>query len=804
MSDFSYALRQLLRHRGFALAAVFTLGLGISLVATQFSLIDGLFLRGMPFPNADRLVHVSRTAEAGSGSWWTQDIDIFRAQVEQQQSFEALGAISFGNYNMVAQGDLPKRLQGAAVTDGYFQALGTAPALGRALRAADNQPGQPLRALLSDQLWREDFAADPGVLGRSLRLNGEIAEVVGVMPPGFEFPGRDRIWVNLRLPPAGEVDAAGLRVEAVGLLRPDVDREAAASELALIAERQRQRNGDNDEQPYGVNVQSVQIAYNGGGTIALFAIMQAMTLFVLLLACTNVANLVFVRTNDRLRELAVRSALGACRAQVIRQLLIESLLLGALGAAVGAALAALGIHLMSEQIAATILLPNWIQFDLSYRVLGVTVLVACFSGLLAGLIPAARIARRNLSPMLTANARSTLGGRAGGFGRWLVAAQLAFACAALVVAVMLALSAVRSSALTRDYEPESLLIGRIELEGATYADPGDRARFYNELVERVAQVPGVQAAAVSSRDLANPGVGTRVEIEGQSYQRDQDRPRSLLEVVSRDYFSVVERGAISGRLFSTEDRADGNPVALVNRSFAEQHWPGENPIGKRLRRFDEDSAWATVIGVVPDLHMQGVGQTGSGAGWYQLQDQLGWGWLDLIVRTRGDHQSITQGVRAAVAEVDPGQPIHSIANLVERTERSLAGPRIIGAMAAVFAVVALFLASIGVYGVMAYAARLRVRELGLRLALGSSGRGVIGLMLRQNALQTAVGIGIGLALGFLLAQPLSAEILAEVSATDPWLYLGVATTLSLAALLACWIPALRASQTDPMAALRSE
>lgn len=804
MHDLRIAFRQLLRRKGFFAAAVLTLALGIGLVATQYSLIDGVLLRPLPFADGDRIWHVARAGALGGDGWSAIDVQEFLVQREGQAAFEKLAAFRSETFNLVTGKGPPLRLWGSSVTPEFFDLLRVRPALGRTFVQGEDAPGAPPRAVLGHATWRDAFGADPTVVGRSVRLNGRPTEIVGVMPEGFVFPGTDSVWANLRLTPPGAPLDPLSGVQVLGLLRPGVAASAAAAELELGAQRFRAARGLPADDVEPMRVERLQRAYNGGGTSVLLATMLAMTVFVLLLACINVANLLFVRAADRARELAVRSALGAARGRLVRQLLAEGVVVAGCGALAGIALAAAGVALMQSQIAARIDLAGWMRFDLNPRVLAVAIGAAAASGLLAALLPAWRAARIDPAQALRADGRGNIGGL-GAVRRWLVAGQLAFACAALIVATLLAASAARSGRPVLAYDPDSLLIGRLELQGPAYADAAARARFYEQLVARVAATPGVASAAASSRDLASPAVQTPVQVEGVAYARAQDMDDAWVEVVTRDYFAVVDRGAIAGRLFDARDRIDGEPVALVNPRFVARFLAGRDPIGARIRRGTPDSAWATVVGVVPDLDMEGVGNGGDGAGFYLLQEQAGWGWLDLLVRSArpGGAVELAAVVREAVAALDPEQPVHTIRTLRERTDRQLAGLTVIAGMALVFAAAALLLSAIGVFGVVAYGARLRTREFGLRLALGADGRGIVALQLRQNAHIALAGIVAGVAGGFALGRPL-APVLPDAPTGDPLPYLAVAGLLAAVALLASWLPARRAARIDPLDALRAE
>lgn len=796
---------RMLRKQGqFLWTAVATLALGVALVATQYSLIDGVLLRPLPFAEGERIWHVAREGAPGTGGWSAVDIHELLAQREAQTSFEKLAIFSPGIYNLISEGAPPERLWGSEVSVEFFEILRVQPILGRSFVQGEDASGAPLRALIAASVWRDRFGSDPAVIGRSIRLNGENALVIGVMPEGFKFPSTESVWVNLRPPPAGAAAAPGPGYQGLGLLARGVDPQTAAAQLELAARQYRSSLGRPVDDVEPMRVERLQYSYNGGGTASLLATMLAMTVFVLLLACLNVANLLYVRATDRSRDLALHSALGAARAQLLRQLLTESAIIGALGAVGGVILAAMGVQWLQWQIHSRIDMAGWAQFELNPQVLAVAIGAALGAGLLAGLLPAWRASRVDVAAILAAQARGGVGGD-GRVRRWLVAGQLAFACTALIVAVLMALSASRSADVALAYDPDSLLIGRLELQGPAYAEEEAKVRFYNQLVAAVETAPGVAAAAVSSRDLVDSGVLTPVQQEGVVYARAQEMDDAWLEVVSRDYFKVIERTAIRGRVFDASDRRDSMPVAVVNQRFVEHFYQGREAIGQRIRDGRGEEAWATIIGVVPDFVMQGLGSSIDGAGYYLLQDQQGWGWLELLVRGEPgvDMAALAASVRAAVAALDPEQPVHAIRSLRERSDRRLAGLDILSSMAMVFAGAALLLAGIGVYGVVAYNARRRTREMGLRRALGASGGGIVGLLFRQSALVAAVGIALGIIAGYALSQPL-APILPLVSADDPWLYLGVGLLMTLTTLLACWMPSRQAAAVDPMVALRSE
>jgi len=801
-------LRQLLRTPGPSALAILALGLGIGLVSTQFALTEGILLRGLPFKDSGRLLHLARVNLDGDSPWnWmpARDFEEFR---RQQTSFETFAAFSPVSLNYSGGPTPPRRFSGVQVTDDVFSVLGVRPTLGRDFRPGESLPGAPALAVLSHAAWQRDFGGATDVIGRSIRLNGEPTTVIGVMPQGFHFPiNREDVWINLRADRSETSGATGSWVEVMGHLRTGFTREQAQAELNGIAARLAERWPETNREHRALHLASFPHAYAGMGTQPLLVILLAMTLFVLLLACANVANLLLARTVRRTHELAIRVALGASRWRIVRQALGESVTLALLGGGLGLGLAAWGAALLNRHITQSMDVPFWFDFRINLPVLGLTLAVTVAAGVAAGLLPACHAAQADVNEALKDGSRGGSSRWLTRFGRFLVTGQVALSSALLVGCTLLAGELIALKRIRLTHQPQQLIAGRIELHDSEYQEAADRARFYRQVVDNVAALPGVTGVAVSSRDLVNPGVGIRFEIEGVTYDRDSDRPETFLEVVSPGYFQVVGLTTVSGRLFNSGDTAGQPVVAVVNQSFAQRHWPGQNPLGKRIRRHEDDAPWATVVGVVPDLNLHGlgsfVGGPGDDSGYYLCQDQMGWGWLHLLVRVAGDPRPMLDPVRKAVAEIDPDQPIHAINTVNAISRRSLQGLQVVGTQSGIFGVAAAFLAAVGVFGVSSFSVTRRTREFGIRAALGADMRRITGLVLRQGAGQLAVGLAFGLCLAFLLVRPIG-NFLSQVSVTDPATYAGVALFMGSVAFLAIWLPARRAARVDPVVALRSE
>ena len=803
-----FVLRQFLKTPGVTLIAIASFALGIGLVATQFSLIDAVLLRGMPLPDTGHLYHIAWQAPKTSDPerWETPPHRDYLQLRERQTTFESIAATQWLGLNLSGPNLVPTRQPGTLASANLLEVVQTQPILGRWFTAAEDQPGQPLAIVLSHALWQEQFGGAATVLGTTVTINGEPGTIVGVMPPKFGFPGSAALWINLRATPADPRERLVDRVEMFGRLKPGVTVDQARAELDTLFASFAKLWPETNEGFERANLQTVVNAYSGGGGRPLLFLMLAMTVFILLLACVNVATMLLGRAARRTREFAVRAAVGATRGRLLRQLMVESLLLAVLGCLGGLLVARFGVDFLQEYLVNQKAVPDWMDFRLDERVVTVAAIATLLAGVLAGIVPAWKSSRVDVNTALKDEARAAAGVGVGKLARWLVSAQIGFSTMLLVAAGVMSLTIYLTRQANFRYDPDKLLTGRIELQEGTQPTAEDRARFYRRLLDRLQEEPGVEVVAVTSRDLIASGVPTQIEPEGVTFAHANDRPLAWLDVVSNDYFRLVGVTAETGRLFdSREQGLVDERSALVNESFVRRFWPGEDPIGRRFRTNQTQEKWVTVIGVVPDLKMQGLfNEPGQNeAGFYLAQDQMGWGWLDLFIRTKSDPLQLVDPVRRAIASIDPNQPIDSVGTLASQTARAMRGFTIVGILAVVFAVIALFLGAIGVYGVTTQAVNRRTREFGIRMALGSTVPQLLRLVLQQGGAQIGAGLAFGLAGGFLLTRPLE-QVFGSSLADNPLIYIGVTLLICAVGIAALWVPARRAAHVDPMEALRNE
>ncbi|WP_415910082.1 ABC transporter permease [Oleiharenicola sp. Vm1] len=805
LSDLRFALRQLVRYRWFSAAVIVTLALGIGVNTTVFTLVNAVLFKPVPVPDGERLAVVTQQWPENRYNRGPVSLAEFRAYREQNRTFEGLEAVGRGSGIIAEPGNPPERYGLGIVSPGMFALLKTPPVLGRAFAAADGEAGAPAVLMLSHQVWQQRYAGATDVVGRTVRLNGQPATIIGVMPEGFKFPDNEELWTALTPTPERE-DRKNRSLMLFGLRRPGTSIGQAQTDLAVIAARQAKEFPDTNKD-VTPRVQTFHDLFNGGPIKLIFLLMLGAVGFVLLIACANVANMMLSRAVGRGREMAVRAAMGASRRQIIRQLLIESVLLSVIGGALGLGLAQFGIHafdLATQDVGK----PYWILFTMDWRAFAYFAVISVASGIVFGLVPALRASRVDLNTALKDGAAA--GGSARG-GK-LTAALVVFQFAATVVLLAGAGLLVKSFLAVQRINPfvpaHEILGVRLALpdgKGERYESPEARKAMHERLQQRLAAVPGV-AQAVLTSDF--PGLGSQqraVEIEGRSTPDPKHPFQASVVFATPDYLPAINLPVLVGRGLNDTDGATGKEAAVVTRAFAARYWPDASPIGRRFRLTGLDGRvgpWVTVVGVSGDL-VQHTQQRDAPPLAFLSDRQEPWAWIGVMLRTPGDPAALVPSVRAAIQELDPDLPLFEVRTLHEAIEHENWFLAVFGALFLTFAVIALLLASVGIYAVVAQTTARRTREIGIRMALGATAAAVVRLMLARGVRQLALGLVLGLAGAFATTRLLD-SILSLVSPTDPVVFVSVTALLTAIGLFACWLPARRAARVAPTEALRTE
>jgi putative ABC transport system permease protein len=802
--DVRYGVRMLISSPVLSLIAIVAFSLGIGLTTTVFSIVNGAMYKGLPFPEGDRIVSVWRS---------NPDRDIERGGVslhdyvdyrDQQTTLQAFGLWAGGAVNLVGADDEPERYEGARVTANMFEILRVAPALGRGFLPGEDAPGADRVLILGYEVWQEKYAGSPDVIGMSVRTNGEPRTIVGVAPEGFQFPIEAEIWAPLEIDPLQYERGEGPQYPAFGRLRDGVSLDRASAEFATIGMRLETQYPEPNE-GFSPVVEPYTKFVIGDDIFGLLMTMLGAAIGVLLIACANVANLLFARAAVREKEVAVRSAMGAGRRRIIRQLLVEVGVLSTIGAGIGVLIGLAGVAWFNRAIA-TNPPPFWMTFDPDARVMVFVIAVTALSAIVAGLFPALRATGGGMNEALKDEGRGSSGLRMGRITSFIVIAEVAVSCGLLIAAGLMIKSVTQLRNMDFPFAVESIFTARLNLPETDYEDADARTAFYREFLQRLQVTPGVEAATLSD-GLPARGNGMRVfEIEGGEYPTERDYPSAREGIVTPGYFSTFQTPVIDGRAFEFADTKDNLPVALVNRSFVREFFDGDEPLGRRfrIRQGDDVYEWMTVVGVVPDLKMEGIGNNeASPAGYYiaveQFAEVLG-NTVSVGVRTAGDPGAMASRVRETLAGMDPNLPIYDALPMKAVIDQQTWFYRTFGTLFMVFGFVALFLAAVGLYGVMSFSVSQRTREMGIRMALGAYNGRLIRFAMRRGLRQLAIGITLGIGLAALATRPLQV-ILYEVDARDPVIFGGVVLALALVGFLATYIPARRVSRIHPAEAL---
>jgi putative ABC transport system permease protein len=803
--DVRYGARMLVRQPGFTLAAVIVIALGIGANTAIFSVANTVLLRPLPYQNPDELVMVWETAPKLGFPHNNVAPANFIDWREQNRVFAQIAAFGDNSVSLTGRGE-PERIEGERVSTSLFPLLGVPPALGRVFTAEDDRSEAPRVIVLSHSLWQRRFGGAPSIIGQSLTLNYHPYTVIGVMPAHFRFPSREQeFWLPIAFEPEEAAGRGDHYLNVVARLRPGVTRQQAQAEMDSIAARlQQQYPQTNTEQ--GITLVPLHEEFVGNIRKPLLILLGVVG-FVLLIACANVTNLLLARATARKKELTIRAALGASRLRLARQLLTESILLALSGGAAGTLLAVWGVDLLEALVPENLAQARGIMID--GRVLVFSVAVSLLTGVMFGLLPALQVSRQNLTEALKEGGRGGAGDeRRGRLRGALVIGEIALSLVLLAGAGLMIRSFYRLTGVDPGFQPNKALTMRMELSGEKYGEPVKRRAFYDQMLQQLQAMPGVQAAGVITQlPLVTQGLSFSFSLEGQPPLPSANLPQAAFRVISQDYFRAMGIPLMRGRSFTPQDTADAQGVAVINRTMAERFWPGQEPLGRRFKigSSDNPNPWLVVVGVVGDVRQTSLDQTLKPEMYVShLQDRRFFAIpRDLVVRTTGDPLAMAAAVRGEIWKLDKDLPLFRVRTMEQILSVSVAGQRFNTLLLTIFAALAIMLAAVGVYGVMSYATAQRTREIGIRVALGARARDVLGMVMKQGLILTISGVTIGLAGAFALTRVMTG-LLFGISASDPLTFIVIALLLTAVSLLACYIPALRAAEVDPMVALRSE
>lgn len=801
--DLTYAARTLRRRPGFTAVIVLTLALGIGATTAVFSVVNAVLLRPLPFPEDDRLAVVLMRAQIFEADELPPSPPEYVAYRDQLRSWDGLAAYQVRGVTAARADAEPERLTVAAATWSLFPVLGREPLLGRPFTAEEDRPGSDRVAVLSHAYWQTRFGADPRVIGRTLQLDGVDRTIVGVMPADFRFPRPDvLVWLPMAF---DEQDLPGRGQHGytvVGRLRPGVTMTDAETELNELINRLAADPGANFHDWHPGYLRALRTQIVGDVSRALWVMLGAAAL-VLVIACANVANLMLVRAEERAREMSVRTALGAGRRRLMSQLVTESVALATLGGAAGAACAFLGVDAL-RAVAPTDL-PRLDEIRVDAAVLGCTALLTLGAAIVFGLAPVLLAGRTNVQGVLRDEGRSgTAGHRRVRVRQLLVVSEAALAVVLLVAAGLLLQSFRLLVAVDPGFQAEGVLTARITIPASKYGEPEDVAAFYEALLVRIRSLPAVAAAgAVSVAPLAGVLGPTDTDVEGWVTPPDAAGPIEVSQVVTPGYFAAMGIRVLEGRTLDDRDNLNAPPVAVVSEKLARKYWPGRSALGGRIRRDNPTHPFAEIVGVVADVHQDGLDTAPVYGTYYLAHAQLPYTVMYLAVRSAMEPTTLVTALRTELRALDPSVPLYQVRTMEQAVMENTATQRLSMLLQLVFASVALTLAAVGLYGVLAFTVSRRTAEMGIRMALGAARGDVQRMVVAQGMRMIAIAIALGIA-GALAAGRLLRGLLFGVSATDPLTYAVVVGVLFAVALVASWLPARRASAVDPAVSLRAE
>ncbi|HST20728.1 MAG TPA: ABC transporter permease [Blastocatellia bacterium] len=804
--DIRYGIRALLKNPGFTAIAIITLALGIGANTVIFSVVDSVLLRSLPFKDSDRLVSIwetnSQLSNPDGKNAQASGIANFTDWNSQNQVFDNMAAYFNWTYNLTGV-DEPERLEAAVVTGSFFDVLGVQSSMGRTIIPDDDQSGKDNIVVLSHGFWQRRFGSDTAIIGKAITLNRNSFTIIGVMPPDFKFPGREvELWVPAGFNSAQKQDRAGKFLKVIGRLKPNVKVEQARAALVTIAGQLEQQYPDTNA---GWSVALVPFQENEVSSTrpALLLLFGAVG-FVLLIACANVSNLLLAKGAARRKEMAIRSALGASRGRLISQMFTESALLALLGAGAGILLAVWGMDILISLNPGDI--PRLADARIDGRVFAFTLMLSILTAFVFGIVPALFASKPDLQEAIKETGQTVTSSSGLKFHNLLIVSEIAVTLVLLVGAGLMIRSFLHLHEVNPRFNTENMLTMRIWLPASRYGSNEQQTAFFQQVIDRIETVPAVRAVgAIQDIPLKANRMGFNFVIEGRAATRSVEEQDAAYRAITPEYFRTMSIPLLNGRGFTRQDDRNAPPVVIINQSMAQQFFSSEDPIGKRIRFGEQDAPWYSIVGIVSDVKHMGL-DAQEGAAIYQPYDQKQFSflrWMTLVMRTDSEPTGLISAVRSQVQAVDKDQPVYDIATLEQLLSTSVAKPRFYTALLGSFALLALVLASVGIYGVMSFSVNRRRREMGIRLALGADRRDIFKLVVARGLLLTLIGVGIGVAAAFALTRVMS-SLLFGVTATDPLTFIAIPLILTGVALGACFVPARRAMKVDPMVALRYE
>jgi len=795
MQDLRYAIRTLIKRPGFTIIATLTLALGIGANTAIFSVVNAVLLRPLPFPESNQLLDLAETFKPNG--WGSVSVPTLEDWKAQNDVFTGISAYLFTNFNLQT-GDTPQRIPGINVSANYFDVLGIKPTIGRAFLPGEDVAGREHVVVISDDLWRRNFGADPNIISRTIPLNGQQYTVIGVMPREMSALYRTvQMWSPLVFPEKDRLARGDHKYLVIGRLKSGVSLTQAREQMNTIAARLESQN----QSGRGIRLMPIEELWVANVRSPLLMMMVAVG-FVLLIACTNVANLLLARATVRRREISIRIALGAGRGRLVQQFITEGLILSLIGGSLGVALAWWSMSLLGNL--AFPFLPRSQEIGIDSRVLLFTLFISILTSVIFGLIPSIQSGKTDVQETLKEGGNTVSIGMAGAWLRQvLVIVEIAAAVVLLIGAGLMIRSVLRIRDVEPGLKPQNLLTAKISLPHEKYPDAESAIRFYQQVLDRVSNLPGVESVGlVSHLPVEEQGYNGNISVEGKTYPPNEG-PLVEFRVVNDDYFQTANIPLLRGRVFSRQERDDKQPVVVINDAMAREIWPNEDPIGKRLA----DDTQATVIGVVGNVKNYGLLHKPASEMYapYTVKDfwpDMRWN-MRLLVRSTVDDGSIGATVRREVQAVDPAQPLYAVQSMNIVIENTVRDKNLNTTLLAVFAGISLLLAVIGVYGVMSYTVAQHTREIGIRMALGAQPRAILKLVIGRGLFLISVGVGVGLLASFGLTRFME-SMLFGVTTTDPLTFVMIVLLLGLVALLACLVPAQRAMRVDPIVVLRHQ